>query len=53
MVFPNPVDGGDGTQRSAGGLQGPFTTGVMVDGVDTGSGFSLADIQADPASYLL
>lgn len=51
VVFPNPVDAGDGTQRSAGCLQGPFTTGVMANGVDTGDGFSLADIEADPASY--
>lgn len=51
VVFPNPVDAGDGTQRSSGCLQGPFTTGVMVDGVDTGDGFSLAELEADPASY--
>ncbi|MCX6462800.1 MAG: CHRD domain-containing protein [Pseudonocardiales bacterium] len=51
VVFPNPADAGDGTLRSEGCLQGPFTTGVMADGTDTGEGFSLAEIEADPAAY--
>lgn len=51
VVFPNPTDAGDGTMTSTGCLQGPFTTGVMVEGVDTGEGFSLTEIEADPAGY--
>lgn len=51
LAFPNPEDTGDGTLRSEGCMQGPFTTGVMVDGVDTGTGFSLARIEADPSAF--
>jgi CHRD domain len=51
LAFPNPEDTGDGTLRSEGCMQGPFTTGVMADGADTGTGFSLAQIEADPASF--
>jgi hypothetical protein len=51
LAFPNPEDDGSGTLRSQGCLQGPFTTGVAVDGVDTGSGFSLARIEADPSAF--
>jgi CHRD domain len=51
LAFPNPEDSGDGTLRSEGCMQGPFTTGVMANGADTGAGFSLAQIEADPASF--
>jgi hypothetical protein len=51
IVFPNPTDAGDGTLTSSGCLQGPFTTGVVTDGVDSGDGFTLAEIEADPAGY--
>ncbi|MHA6630767.1 CHRD domain-containing protein [Pseudonocardia sichuanensis] len=51
LAFPNPEDDGNGTMRSEGCLQGPFTTGVMADGTDTGEGFSLAQIEADPAAF--
>jgi hypothetical protein len=51
LAFPNPEDSGDGMLRSEGCMQGPFTTGVMADGADTGAGFSLAQIEADPASF--
>ncbi|HVL83207.1 MAG TPA: CHRD domain-containing protein [Pseudonocardia sp.] len=51
VVFPNPEDAGDGTLRSEGCLQGPFTTGVAPEGTDTGEGFSLAQIEADPAGF--
>jgi hypothetical protein len=51
VALPNPEDAGDGTLRSEGCLQGPFTTGVMANGADTGAGFSLAQIEADPASF--
>ncbi|PVH74643.1 hypothetical protein DL98DRAFT_537218 [Cadophora sp. DSE1049] len=42
IAFPNPevLEGGDGTVRnSAGCLKGPFVTGVMVEGKDSGEGF--------------
>lgn len=51
IAFPNPEPVGDGPRTSSGCLQGPFTTGVMADGVDTGEGFSLAEIEANPAGF--
>lgn len=51
IAFPNPAPIGDGPRTSEGCLQGPFTTGVLVDGVDTGTGFDLAAIEANPASF--
>lgn len=51
IAFPNPEPVGDGPRTSSGCLQGPFTTGVMVDGVDTGEGFSLAEIEANPSGF--
>lgn len=51
VVFPNPSGDGD-VLTSSGCLQGPFTTGVEgPDGNDTGEGFTLAEIEADPAEY--
>lgn len=51
LAFPNPEDAGDGTLTSSGCMQGPFTTGILVDGVDTGDGFSLAELEANPAGF--
>lgn len=51
IAFPDPVDAGDGTLRSEGCLQGPFTTGIMANGADTGEGFTLAAIEADPSAF--
>lgn len=51
IALPNPEDTGDGTLRSEGCLQGPFTTGIMANGADTGAGFSLAEIEADPSAF--
>lgn len=51
IAFPNPEPVGDGPRTSSGCLQGPFTTGVEADGVDTGDGFSLAEIEANPAGF--
>lgn len=51
IAFPNPAPIGDGPRTSSGCLQGPFTTGIMVDGADTGTGFSLAEIEADPSAF--
>lgn len=51
IAFPNPAPVGDGPRTSSGCLQGPFTTGVVRDGADTGTGFSLAAIEANPAGF--
>jgi hypothetical protein len=51
LAFPNPEDTGDGTLRSEGCMQGPFTTGVMANGADTGAEFSLRRIEADPSAF--
>jgi hypothetical protein len=52
IAFPNPAPVGDGPRTSSGCLQGPFTTGVLAaDGVDTGTGFTLAQLEADAASF--
>ncbi len=52
IAFPNPVDDGSGTRVSEGCLQGPFTTGVLdAEGVDTGEGFSLAELETNPAGF--
>ncbi|MFF0909932.1 CHRD domain-containing protein [Microbacterium enclense] len=51
IAFPNPAPVGDGPRTSSGCLQGPFTTGVQANGVDTGEGFSLAEIEANPAGF--
>ena len=51
IAFPNPAPVGDGPWTSSGCLQGPFTTGVMANGADTGTGFTLAQIEANPAGF--
>ena len=51
IAFPDPQDDGTGELVSSGCLQGPFTTGVAPEGTDTGTGFSLASIEADPAAF--
>lgn len=51
IAFPNPAPIGDGPRTSSGCLQGPFTTGIMVEGADTGTGFTLAQIEADPSAF--
>lgn len=51
ISFPNPTGEGD-VLTSSGCLQGPFTSGALDDdGVDTGEGFTLAEIEANPAEY--
>lgn len=51
IAFPNPEDTGDGTREASGCMQGPFTTGIEANGADTGDGFSLAAIEANPAGF--
>merc|ERR1711959_701225 len=54
LAFPNPQPLGD-YRRSKGCLKGPFTTGINVTGsnppVDTGAGFKVAQIEANPAGF--
>ena len=51
IALPNPEDDGSGSLVGSGCLQGPFTTGLAPQGTDTGSGFSLAQLEADPAAF--
>ncbi|MGJ9407467.1 CHRD domain-containing protein, partial [Nesterenkonia aurantiaca] len=52
IAFPDPEPIGDEPRTSSGCMAGPFMTGVEGDdGADTGEGFSLAEIEADPAGY--
>jgi hypothetical protein len=52
IAFPNPTDAGNGTRTSSGCMQGPFTTGIMSpQGADTGEGFTVAQIEADPSAF--
>lgn len=52
IAFPNPAEQADGTFVSSGCLQGPFTTGLKDPaGVDTGQGFTVAQIEANPAAF--
>ncbi|KAM0323972.1 hypothetical protein ACHAQA_008554 [Verticillium albo-atrum] len=55
IAFPNPEPADSGPEvikRSSGCIQGPFETGIKDDaGVDTGAGFRLAQIEADPTSF--
>ncbi|PVZ14846.1 CHRD domain-containing protein [Actinomycetospora cinnamomea] len=50
LAFPDPEGDGE-TRTSSGCLQGPFTTGVTANGQDTGAGFSLREIEQDPAAF--
>jgi hypothetical protein len=51
IAFPNPAPIGDGPRTSSGCLQGPFTTGIIANGVDTGEGFTLAKLEANAAGF--
>ncbi|KAI5853027.1 hypothetical protein DFP73DRAFT_470322, partial [Morchella snyderi] len=50
IAFPNPI--GNGTRRnSVGCLKGPFSTGITVNGSDTGEGFSVGQIEDNPRGF--
>lgn len=51
LAFPDPTPVGDGPRTSSGCMQGPFTTGLSPEGTDTGEGFDLAAIEANPAGF--
>ena len=50
LALPDPV-GDDKLRRSIGCMTGPFTTGISANGVDTGTGFKFAQIEANPAGF--
>jgi len=51
LAFPNP-QGDDKKRVSTGCMTGPFTTGLNgPNGQDTGIGFKLAQIEANPAGF--
>ena len=54
IAFPDPLPVSDNPsviRRSVGCLTGPFLTGVLAAGVDTGTGFTVKQIEADPAGF--
>jgi len=53
IAFPNPEYDSQGRLRSLGCLSGPFRTGLNAAGtdVDTGVGFTLSEIEANPAGF--
>ncbi|KPI39337.1 uncharacterized protein AB675_5006 [Cyphellophora attinorum] len=55
IAFPNPEPADSGPEvvkRSSGCITGPFTTGINgTNGGDTGAGFTLARIEANPSGF--
>ncbi|MCU1405581.1 MAG: hypothetical protein JWQ43_1884 [Glaciihabitans sp.] len=51
IAFPNPSPVGDGPRTSSGCLQGPFTTGIVANDADTGTGFSLKALEENAAGF--
>lgn len=53
IAFPNPIPvaGNNAVRNSVGCLTGPFKTGVLANGVDTGDGFTVANIENNPAGF--
>lgn len=52
IAIPNPGPTDDPTVRiGAGCLSGPFETGLMPNGTDTGAGFTIAALEATPSDY--
>lgn len=45
------MDIGNDLRNSKGCITGPFTTGVLANGVDTGAGFKVEAIEPDPAGF--
>ncbi|KAF2005948.1 hypothetical protein P154DRAFT_518184 [Amniculicola lignicola CBS 123094] len=54
IAFPNPhpVGGVDALRQSIGCLQGPFLTGVMVEGKDSGEGFHVSSLETNPTAFM-
>ncbi|POS70985.1 hypothetical protein DHEL01_v210622 [Diaporthe helianthi] len=53
IAFPNPqpLAGNKEVRNSVGCLTGPFKTGILANGVDTGAGFKVASIEKNPAGF--
>ena len=53
IAFPNPgpEDPDAEVRTSSGCSEGPFTTGLAPDGTDTGEGFTLDQLEEDPAGF--
>ncbi|KAJ9499369.1 hypothetical protein H2202_004952 [Exophiala xenobiotica] len=54
IAFPNPLpisDDPNVVRRSVGCLTGPFETGILSNGVDTGAGFMVKEIEENPAGF--
>lgn len=53
IAFPNPqpLAGNKDVRNSVGCLTGPFKTGILANGVDTGDGFKVASIEKNPAGF--
>ncbi|KIW50570.1 hypothetical protein PV05_09369 [Exophiala xenobiotica] len=54
IAFPNPLPISDDpsvVRRSVGCLTGPFETGILSNGVDTGAGFMVKEIEENPAGF--
>lgn len=50
IAFPNP-QGPDERRISTGCLTGPFKTNITANGVDTGDGFHVRQIVANPSNF--
>ncbi|KAK4982775.1 hypothetical protein LTR50_007585 [Elasticomyces elasticus] len=51
IAFPNPISIDNNTRVSVGCQQGPFRTGILANGVDTGLAFNVGQIEANPAGF--
>ena len=53
ISFPNPlpINGDPAIRNSAGCLTGPFITGIVMEGKDTGEGFHISQIEQNPAAF--
>ncbi|KAF3033269.1 hypothetical protein E8E12_004297 [Didymella heteroderae] len=51
IALPNPGPITDDRRISVGCLTGPFKTGILANGVDTGDGFHVRQIVANPAGF--
>ncbi|KAK3063495.1 hypothetical protein LTS18_015063 [Coniosporium uncinatum] len=53
IAIPNPqvVPGNPDKRVSLGCLTGPFTTGIVVNGADTGAGFTVSQIEDNPKGF--
>lgn len=54
LAFPNPEPANSGPETikvSQGCMTGPFKTGVLANGVDTGEGFTVKEIEENPAGF--